>query len=118
MDKNIQNRSSFMQKINFWITLFLVIISIFAFLYGVVEAYTLKGVPVSFLEFLRLVWFYNIFHFIWSIVLLIVFIRRIRRKIIELKLIKTILSVVLSPITFLIILTAIFLLGLSSCTYN
>lgn len=116
MNENIQKRAKFIQNIYFIVTLVILLIAVFSLLYGIVESKALQGVPVTFLEFLRVLLYYHVLHFVVGIGLLISYLKKKRKKIIELKLIKLIIGIVISPISLFILMAGFLLLGLLSCS--
>lgn len=72
-------------------------------------------IPLAMFEVARILYYYHIVHFVAGIGILIFLIRKIKAGL-TIKIVKTILGLVFTPFSFMLMLTAMLLIGLSSCS--
>jgi hypothetical protein len=81
--------------------------------YALVKAVT--PAPGVIIYFASIILYYHFAHFILSISFVVYYLAKIKNKLGHVRILKSVMSIVFTPISFLIIYTAAFLLALSSC---
>ncbi len=104
------------QKIYLLISFGMLILSIFLFSLGVFYAQTPYVTPAVVLDFASYVTTYHYIHLGLGLILLIYVIREIKKKLLKMRVWKTIIGILLTPMSGIVLFAAIILLGLSSCT--
>jgi len=81
--------------------------------YALVKAVT--PAPEVLIYFATIVLYYHFAHFVLSFSFIVYYMAKIRNKLGRFKILKSIVSFLFTPISFIVIYTAIFLLAVSSC---
>lgn len=108
-------RNQKIQDIYFYVSLAMLAISILLFVLGIVFTQTSTPAPDVLINFAVIYMQYHYLHVVIGIGLLIYYHVQKKRHVFKMKIIKTILTFLFSPVSYVIIITAILLLGLSSC---
>lgn len=112
---NVSTKAPEFQKIYFFISLGMLILSIFMFGLGVFYAQTPYVTPAAVIDFASYITTYHYIHLGAGLILLIYIIRENKKKLLKIRLWKTIIGIILTPVSGIILLAAVILLGLSSC---
>jgi hypothetical protein len=96
----------------------MVLFSMLLILAGVITLQLLVVVPTAILSLLQFYLFTHILHFLFGIYLTIQYFIIRKKEEITFKLTKTIISIVLSPISAVIAYTGFFMLALTNCSAN
>ena len=112
---NVSTKAPEFQKIYFFISLGLLALSIIMFGLGVFYAQTPYVTPQAIIDFASYVTTYHYIHLGAGIILIIVVIRENKKKLLKTRVWKTIIGMILTPLSGVVLLAAVILLGLSSC---
>lgn len=113
---NVNTKAPELQKIYLLISLGMLVLSIFMFGLGVFYAQTPYVTPAVVLDFASYVTTYHYIHLGLGLVLLIYVMREIKKKLLKMRVWKTIIGILLTPISGIVLFAAVILLGLSSCS--
>lgn len=98
-----------------YVNLAMLVLSILLFLLGIVFTQTSTPAPDILVNFAVIYMQYHYLHVLIGIGLLIYYYFQKKRYKFNMKIIKTVLTFIFSPVSYVIIIAAILLLGLSSC---
>lgn len=111
-----KNKTYKIQNMFFVITLVLIGTGMLFFLLGYLNSQSENQlIPVAIIELSRGLLYYHALHFVVGIGILLYLIQKIKSGL-KIKLVKTILSLALTPFSFVVMLAALLLIGLGSCT--
>lgn len=108
-------RNQKIQNIYFYVSIGMIVLSLILFGLGIVFTQTTTPAPDAVINFAVIYMQYHYLHVVIGIGLLIYYTIQKKRYVFKMKIIKTILGLIFSPFSYMIIITAILLLGLSSC---
>lgn len=103
------------QRIYFKISLYLIPTSILFYIIGAVFARTITATPEVIFYVVTYLFYYHIAHFFFGFFSIFYYAYQIRKKIITMKLYKTIIGIVLTPISAIIMYAALLLMALTQC---
>ena len=101
-----------------WLSLVLFTVSFVLFILSYMLVQSVTSAPPILIHFATTLFYYHIAHFILGIYAVIYYYSKLKGKIKDLKIRKTIVSIIFTPISFLIIYMAVFLFAVSSCAGN
>ncbi len=110
-----QKRNVLIQDIYFYVSLGLLVFGFLIFVWGIINSKALQAIPEAVFDIIRLVMFYHLPHIVFGIIFLISLVKKVKNKVVETKVIKTVLGIVFSPISFMILFAGFLLLGFTSC---
>jgi len=103
------------ESVLFKITVSISILSIIFFILGYALVKAVTPAPEVIIYFATIILYYHFAHFVLSFSFIAYYMTKIRNKLGKFKILKSIVSLLFTPISFIIIYTAIFLLAVSSC---
>ncbi|RJX27406.1 MAG: hypothetical protein C4537_00785 [Acholeplasma sp.] len=103
------------QQIYFKISLFLIPISIVLYTIGAIFARAVTATPGFVIYIATYLFYYHIAHFLFGFVSLFYYIHQIRKKVVKMKLYKTLVGIILTPMSAIILYVAILLIALTQC---
>ncbi|MCU0104506.1 hypothetical protein N7603_02425 [Acholeplasma vituli] len=115
MTREPQTQTTRLQNIYFYTSLGMIGLSILLFLLGILFTRTATPAPEALVSLAVIYLQYHYAHVIIGIALLIFYAIQKKKYIFKLNVLKTIFGILFSPISYIILTTAILLLGLSSC---
>lgn len=104
------------QRIYFLISISMVLISILLFIIGALYAKAVTSAPKVILYFALYFIYYHIAHLVFGLGSLLYYIRKIHKKLISMRIFKTLLGILLTPVSAVILYAAILLLALTNCS--
>ena len=112
---NVITKTHKVQKIYFLISLGMVVLSGLLFFIGSLYAKTVRNAPMVILYFATYFFYYHVLHIVFGIGSIFYYISQIRKKILKIKFFKTIIGILLTPVSAVICYAAILLLALTNC---
>lgn len=103
------------QQIYFKISLFLIPLSIVLYTIGVIFARAVTATPGFVIYIATYMFYYHIAHFLFGFFSLFYYIHQIRKKVVKMKLYKTIFGILMTPVSAVILYAAILLIALTQC---
>jgi hypothetical protein len=103
------------QNYYFLATWIMLLLSLLMYGLGYIFVKSVTAAPEVFMSLATAVLFYHVPHFIFGIGSLIYYFRKVRKVIKNSKIYKTVIGILISPISVMICYVGILLLGLSSC---
>ncbi|MDY0074977.1 MAG: hypothetical protein RBR75_03720 [Acholeplasmataceae bacterium] len=94
----------------------MVIASGLLFVIGYISAKMVTQAPLFLLGFATTFLYYHIAHFIFGFGSLIYYVSKIRKKLLSINVVRTIVGIVLTPISAIILYAAILLIALTNCS--
>ncbi len=110
-----QHKFLTIQHYYFLATLAMVLLSALTYGLGVLFVKSVTAAPAIFLSLATVLLYYHIPHFIFGIGSFIYYLSKVKKVVKNSKIYKTILGILLSPISVIVCYIGILLLGLSSC---
>lgn len=74
--------------------------------------------PAALLNFMMAFMIYHGLHLLYGIISIILYFKRVKKRFAEARIVKTVLGVILSPVSFLLCYAAVFLLALTRCSIS
>ncbi len=105
-----------LENVYFKVTISILILSTILFIIGYILVQSVEPSPEVIIYLTSLILYYHFAHFIMGLSFATYYIAKIKNKLGKFKIIKTIASILLTPVSFIIIYTALFLLVISSCS--
>ena len=103
------------ESVLFKITVSIAVLSIILVILGYALVKAVTPAPEVIIYFATIILYYHFAHFVLSFSFIVYYMAKIRNKLGKFKILKSIVSFLFTPISFIIIYTAIFLLAVSSC---
>lgn len=103
------------ENVLFKVTLSILLLSVVLFVIGYALVKAVTPAPGVIIYLATVVLYYHFAHFFISLSTIIYYVTKIRKKIGNFKIFKSIASFIFTPVSFFIIYGAVFLLAISSC---
>ncbi len=103
------------QNIYFYIAIGVLVFSLALLALGFANTLMLYTFPEELFDALQVIMYYPVVQFFLGFILLIVLARYNKEKEIKVRIVKTVVGIITSPFTFVIMISGIFLLGVTSC---
>jgi hypothetical protein len=104
-----------MEKVYFRVTLSILVLSSTLLVIGYMLVQAVQPSPQVVVYLATLIFYYHFAHFIMGLSFFTYYMTKIRNKVGKFKILRTFFSILLTPISFIIMYTAVFLLAISSC---
>ncbi len=103
------------QQIYFYISLALIPVSIVLYTIGAIFARAVTATPGFVIYIATYMFYYHIAHFLFGFFSIFYYIRQIRKKVVKMKIYKTIVGILITPISAVVLYAAILLIALTQC---
>jgi hypothetical protein len=104
------------QRIYFYVSIAMLLLSSALFGIGAIFAKAVTSAPKVILYFAAYLVYYHFAHLIFGIGSIFYYIRQIRKKLISIKIFKTIFGILITPVSAIILYAAVLLLALTNCS--
>lgn len=114
-DMTMMTNSHKFQKVYFIVSMCMFFFSGILFLLGTIYAKTVNNAPMVIVTFTSYFFYYHFLHLMIGIASIFYYTSRILKKLLSIRLLKTIIGIILTPISGIICYAALLLLALTNC---
>lgn len=113
---NVITNAHKVQKIYFLVSLGMVVLSGLLFFIGSLYAQAIQSAPMVILYFTTYFFYYHFLHIVFGIGSIFYYINQVRKKLLKIKIFKTVIGILFTPVSAVICYSAILLLALTNCS--